>query len=357
VKKIILSRTDNLGDVILTLPMTGFLRKHFPGVKIFFLGKSYTRPLIESCAYVHKFIDWDEIKNNEQKAIEVLRSINADAIVHVFPVHSISRIAMKANIPVRIATTGRWYSWIYSNKLVRMSRRRSDLHEAQLNIRMLEPLGIPVDVRLDELPNWYGYLPFVPFASTNSQIENQQSTIKIDNRQSAIENFPPVTRHPSPVTKIILHPKSKGSAREWGLENYSKLIRLLPAEKYEIFVTGTKDEGDLMRDFLKQHEGRVHDMTGKLTLDQLFDLIDSCDALVAASTGPLHIAAALGKRAIGIYAPMRPIFPKRWAPLGINAVYLCKEEECHDCRKSGDCHCIREITPESVMRVMRGDGG
>ncbi|MGE5424985.1 MAG: glycosyltransferase family 9 protein [Syntrophothermus sp.] len=317
-KKIILSRTDNLGDVILTLPMAGFLKKHLPGCHIIFLGKSYTRPLIERSRFVDAFLDWDELKKNEQKAIDAFRSTGADTIVHVFPVSFISRVAMKAGIKNRIATTGRIYSWFYSNKLVRLTRRRSELHEAQLNIRMLEPLGVPVDIGLNEIPDFYGFTPSH------------------------------VTRHTSPFT-VILHPKSKGSAREWGLENYARLIHLLTPRQYDILVTGTREEGDLMRDFLKQHEDRIKDLTGKLKLSELIDTIDSADALVAASTGPLHIAAALGKVAIGLYAPMRPIFPKRWAPLGKNAVFLCKETECNDCRKSGDCHCIREITPETVV--------
>jgi ADP-heptose:LPS heptosyltransferase len=62
----------------------------------------------------------------------------------------------------------------------------------------------------------------------------------------------------------------------------------------------------------------------------------------------LHIAAALGKKVIGIYAPMRPIFPARWAPLGTNATYLVLDKNCNDCRRSEDCTCIRAITPEQV---------
>lgn len=320
--KIILSRTDNLGDVILTLPMTGFLKEKIPGCHIIFLGKSYTRPIISRCRFIDEFIDWDDLKNDEEKAVSALKATGANAIVHVFPVKSISRIAKKAGIPRRIATTGRIYSWLYSNCLVRMSRRRSKLHEAQLNILMLKALGIPAEARLEEIPRWYGL--------------------------NAIEGF----RKATSKTTVILHPKSKGSAREWGLDNFSSLISLLPPEKYDILVTGTREEGDQMRDFLHHHASRVNDLTGKLTLDELMETIGKADALVAASTGPLHIAAALGKRAIGLYAPMRPIFPERWAPLGSHAVWLAEEKECNDCRKSGDCHCIRGLQPAKVAELL-----
>ena len=61
-KRILISRTDNLGDVILTLPMAGILKKEIPGCYILFLGKAYTRPLIDACEFVDEFLDWDEIR-------------------------------------------------------------------------------------------------------------------------------------------------------------------------------------------------------------------------------------------------------------------------------------------------------
>jgi ADP-heptose:LPS heptosyltransferase len=160
-----------------------------------------------------------------------------------------------------------------------------------------------------------------------------------------------------PRFNLILHPKSKGSAREWGLDNFSRLIALLPEDKFSIYITGTKEEGLLMQDFLRRHEKRVTDLSGKLTLTELISFIDSCDGLVAASTGPLHIAAALGKTAIGLYAPMKPIHPGRWAPLGKDAHSLVLDKSCNDCKKSMDCECIRSIDPGEVAEMLVSSKG
>ena len=54
--RILISRTDSIGDVILTLPVCKILKNYFPQVKIGFLGKSYTRPVIQACSYVDVFI-------------------------------------------------------------------------------------------------------------------------------------------------------------------------------------------------------------------------------------------------------------------------------------------------------------
>jgi ADP-heptose:LPS heptosyltransferase len=374
-KKIIISRTDSIGDVILTLPMTGVLKEYFPGCHISFIGKKYTRPVIEACEHVDQFLDWDEISVSSQftvpssqfaagnqhpassiqhpassiqhpaSSIQHLKTIGADVIIHAFPVKEICRMAKKAGIPLRIATSHRWFTWLYCNKLLHFSRKNSDLHEAQLNLKLLKPLGITRSFSLEEIPGYYGLTNFPPY----SEVDNRQSAVRIRHPVSSIQ-------HPASSNlyqednrfKLILHPKSKGSAREWGLDNYSRLIGLLPEDKFRIFITGTREEGLLMEDFLAQHKNRVTDLTGKLTLSELIGLIDHCDGIVAASTGPLHIAAALGKHAIGLYAPMKPIFPKRWAPLGVNADYLVLDKECSDCRRSMDCQCIRSIKPEDV---------
>jgi heptosyltransferase III len=326
-KAIILSRTDSLGDVILTLPLAGVLKNHFPGIRICFLGKTYTQPLIESCSNIDLFLDWDKISANPdpQARKQVLKNLNADAIVHVFPVREICKLAKDAGIPLRISTSHRWFSFLYCNKLVHFSRRNSDLHEAQLNLKLLDPLGIDEEIPLSRIPSLYG------LTGIRNELPPSLASLVLPDRFN-----------------LILHPRSKGSAREWGTENFSLLIRLLSPDRFRIFITGTQEESATIQEFLIENKGNVIDLTGKMTLPELIAFINACDGIVAASTGPLHIAAALGKRAVGLYAPMRPIFPQRWAPIGTNACFLVLGKSCEKCRHTGDCECIRAIDPKDV---------
>jgi ADP-heptose:LPS heptosyltransferase len=328
VKRIIISRTDNLGDVILTLPMAGILKREFPDSTIIFLGKKYTKPIIDACGNIDEFIDWDEISRRIEDGKWKMENetLNADIMLHVFPVKAIQKLAQKAKIPIRIGTSHRYYSWFYCNKLVHYGRKKSNIHEAQLNFKLLKPLGITREYPASEISCMYGL----------TKIPSSTNILKPDPKRF----------------NLILHPKSKGSAREWGLDNFSKLIDLLPEDRFHISVTGTKEEGELMKDFLFQYRNRVNDMTGKLSLSELLSFINTFDGIVAASTGPLHIAAALGKRAIGLYAPMRPLFPERWAPLGKNSIFVVLDKKCHDCRRSGNCTCIRTILPEEIANIL-----
>ena len=328
-KTIILSRTDSLGDVVLTLPMAGAIKKQEPETRIVFIGKTYSKPLIETSAFIDEFVNYDELlQMNAQQQLQLFKQINAHAIVHVFPNKKIATLAKKAKIPMRIGTSHRTFHLLSCNKLVNLGRKNSDLHEAQLNLKLLKPLGLKTDYSLADIPGFYGFenLPDLP-----ADIEKLISSDKFN---------------------LILHPKSKGSAREWGLENFEHLIKLLPQDKFKVFVSGTKDEGNLMKEFLEQNKNLLTDLTGKLSLSELIGFIGRADGLVAASTGPLHIAAATGIKAIGIFAPMRPIHPGRWKPLGRKADFLVLDKKCDDCKNGGTCECILSITAEQVYNKL-----
>ncbi|MFZ1704970.1 MAG: glycosyltransferase family 9 protein [Saprospiraceae bacterium] len=326
---IIISRTDAIGDVILTLPLVGFLKKLNPNNKIIFLGRTYTKPIIDTCIYVDHFINWDEVNTlTEVDIILTFQRYSPKTILFVFPDKKIAQLAKKAAIPIRVGTAHRWYFWLYANYKPFFSRRNSDLHEAQLNFQLLKPFGeVPV---LDE--------------------KNLHALTGLEKIKQLPENLK-LLIDPKKIN-IVLHPRSRGSSREWGVSNFEKLIHLLPSDRFKLYVTGTNAEGDSMPDLLKNLPDHCVDMTGKLSLDELISFINSCDGIVACSTGPLHIAAVLGKKAIGIYPPMRPLHPGRWKPLGPNVFVFCLEKICNDCKNGGSCNCIAQIQPEEIVKAL-----
>lgn len=325
---IIISRTDSIGDVVLTLPMAGIIKQQLPNSKIIFLGKNYTKDVISLSNHVDEFVSYDDIlKLSEQEQLIAFKKLNATHIIHVFPVKHIAQLAKKAGIKNRIGTTNRLWHWLTCNIKIKLSRKNSNLHEAQLNAKLLAPFNIKTDFSTEELTFFYGF--------TNiPQLEERYLTL-ID----------------SSKTTIIIHPKSKGSAREWGLDNFSKFIEQLPKNSYTVYISGTQQEGELVKELIQKHPEAI-DLTGKLSLQQFIAFINHCDVLIAASTGPLHIASALGKKVIGLFAPMRPIHPGRWKPIGTHANYLVLNKDCSDCRKTMDCHCIREIKTLDVVKLI-----
>lgn len=311
---------------MLTLPLAGLLKQRFPGVHIAFLGRSYTAPVLRCCRHVDEVLTLEELQAaGSTGAVMRLRALNADAVVHVFPQRAVAAWCKAAGIPLRIGTSHRWWHWTTCNARVSFSRKRSDLHEAQLNMKLLAPLGITGTLTTMELATLGGFEAPAPDTTVRALLK-------------------PDRKH------LVLHPGSRGSAVEWGLDRFAALIGVLDPARYQVLLTGTALEAEGYRATLPVRDPIVTDTGGLLSLDQLIQLVGACDALVAASTGPLHIAAAAGKRAIGLFATERPIHPGRWAPIGIDAHALTATGMPPGSDPSRQ---VRAITPEQVLGLLQ----
>jgi heptosyltransferase III len=330
----LISRTDAIGDVVLTLPVAGWLKQQHPGCRVVLIGRRYTAAVAAACPWVDEFLEYNE--KLPGPLLAQLRSYAAAAILHVFPNKLLARLAKEAKIPVRIGTRNRLFHWLTCNRLVALSRRHSPLHEAQLNLQLLAPLGYRQPLALHEVAPLVRLQAAVPLRAELQQLL--------------------ATRQPGQLN-VILHPRSRGSAREWGLAHFGQLARLLHAAGHRVFISGTAAEGEELADWLRENAAFfTADLTGQLELPEFIAFIAAADGLVAGSTGPLHLAAALGRHALGLYPPIRPMHPGRWAPLGPHAGYLVFDRpDCQDCRtQPAACTCIKAIAAvEVAARVAR----
>ncbi|MFM7662725.1 MAG: glycosyltransferase family 9 protein [Bacteroidota bacterium] len=330
-KRIIISRTDSIGDVVLTFPMCAWIKYNFPKSELIYLCKEYTKPIIESCSVIDKFISWDEIQQMpSSKKLIFFRELQADTIIHVFPNKDIAALAKKAKITNRIGTSHRIFHFLTCNYKVNFSRKKSDLHEAQLNFKLLRPFG------LNNIPSFEN----ISKNTTYWNVENQNLPEEIDEFVHSQKNI------------VILHPKSQGSAKEWPLANYIDLAMELADNKNLIIFTGTENEGKLFRSKIPTNSA-ILDSTGKLSLKQLIFLISKSSSLVACSTGPLHIAGLCGIQAIGLFSSRRPIHPGRWRPLGSLSKAIVFDPDCNSCKKEKECSCIENISVDLVSTEIK----
>jgi ADP-heptose:LPS heptosyltransferase len=323
--KIIISRTDSIGDVILTLPLCVWLKKQFPQTELVFLGRTYTKDIIACFDVVDTFLNFDDFSSLPTS--ERIARLKADCIIHVFPNREIAALSKKAKIPMRIGTAHRIFHLLTCNYRLNFSRKQSLLHESQLNFELLKPLGLnetPIFDSMFQSLNHFN-IPLVSLPTEFSGIDFSNT--------------------------IILHPKSQGSALEWSLEKYIELAQVLVQQKKTVIFTGTENEGKEFSAILPVHP-QIIDSSGKLNLKQLILLISSCDALVACSTGPYHIAGISGIKAIGLFSPRKPIHPGRWRALGDKSVALVFDSSCSNCKKGKACSCIENISVQSVLSAI-----
>lgn len=322
-KHIILSRTDNIGDVILTLPMAVAIKKAMPDCKISMLARNYVKDIILSKPEIDDFISWDELQEcDENEAIKTLAQ--ADTLIHVFPNRKIAQLAKKAKIKTRIGSLRKLYHLTTCNRWSTFSRSKSDLHEAQLNLKMLKTIGLPDNYSLEQI--------------------RSMVAIKAQPMSQTVEALFSQTKF-----NLVLHPLSNGNGREWPLSYFKQLVDGLPKDRFQIIITGTQaEQARLAQAGLLN--GETIDAVGHLKLSEFISLLANSDGVVIGSTGPLHIASALGTPTLGLFAPDRSAGPHRWAGIGLHTDNITCEtqgfcqEKCHNT----DCACMRAIEVTQV---------
>lgn len=326
-KTVLISRTDSIGDVVLTLPMCVWLKQQFPSCKIVFLGNNYTKSVLKCLPEIDQILSWNDFQDMPPaQQVSTLKELNIEAFVHVFPNKAIASLAKKAKIPYRIGTSHRSFHLLSCNVRLNFSRKKSNFHESQLNFELLKPFGI------QDLPD----LNVVSSLLKNFKVDKKALPTTIEEALKTNKK------------KIILHPKSQGSALEWPIEKYIQLANELLEKGHAVFFTGTQQEGDVFRTLIPKHENS-YDTTGLFTLDELIYFISQCDSLVACSTGPLHLAGILGLRSVGLFSPKRPIHPGRWKALGNKVEILVFDENCPACKQKKACDCIINIAVKDVF--------
>lgn len=326
-KSILISRTDSIGDVVLTLPLCIWIKATFPDCKLLFLGNSYTKPVLSCLPEIDEILCWDEFEAlPPAMREEKLKALNIDVCLHVFPKKEIAALVKKVKIEQRIGTSHRAFHLLTCNVRLNFTRKNSALHEAQLNFNLCKPFGLEVIPALDELST-----------SLNKAF------------QAPAEILP--AEFASLKGAIILHPKSQGSAVEWPVEKYIALANSLIEHGETVVFSGTEKEGLLFRSQIPQHP-RCIDLTGRVNLSQFIAFIAQSKALVACSTGPYHLAGILGIHAIGLFSPRKPIHPGRWKALGPLSKALEFDPNCQLCSKGKPCSCSEKITVEKVLETL-----
>ncbi len=327
-KRIIISKTNQIGDVLFALPIASAIKKIAPRAKVIFLARQYTRALIEQYQDVDEFADWElMIAKGETNAVNELKKLNADIIIHVYPQKIIAKCAKKAKIKVRIGTNRRHFHWFYCNKFITLARKHTSLHESELDMKFCSVLGDNHQYTKQDIID---LLKFKPFD----------------------KSFPSFKLLSPNKFNLILHPKTRGQHIEWPPKHFAALISMLDPEKYSIFITGIKAEGDAIRDVIIEPYPHVVDLTQNMGLEELIHFIAHCDGMICASTGPVHIAAALGLQTLGLYAPIKPFDATRWGPIGSQAEVLSLKESCDLCRTGQKCLCVAEIRPQQVYHII-----
>jgi ADP-heptose:LPS heptosyltransferase len=250
----------------------------------------------------------------------IIKNKGFDAAIALFPEYRLGKALKSAGIPLRAGIAYRWYSPLF-NYRHREHRKHNIKHEVEYNLSLTYAV-------FRDAGSWEEYLQPDDIFPLNLRIpEGVKDTVE---------------RHLKSLDtgmKIVaIHPGGGGSAHRWPVERYCEVASYLAhSSDVQLIVTGNQGEADLCREVIDAG-GQAVNMCGKLSLVELAEAFRHCDLLVTNSTGPLHLARAVGTNVLGLFPHDHAMSPVRWGPYGLPRNVLMPPHG----------QLMTELTPENV---------
>jgi lipopolysaccharide heptosyltransferase II len=149
---------------------------------------------------------------------------------------------------------------------------------------------------------------------------------------------------------VGIHPGTSdfGRFKRWPVERHAEVARRM-AEKLHArtLVTWGRGERPLAQRLVRLSGGTAV-LAPPTTLTQLAEVIGRLDLFIASDTGPLHLAAILGKPVVAILGPKDPII---YGPYGSTSIIVRKNLDCSPCtkRRCSRMDCIMKIEAREVF--------
>lgn len=154
---------------------------------------------------------------------------------------------------------------------------------------------------------------------------------------------------------VALAPGSVGEAKRWPVAYYAETAKQLAQGGTEVWIVGGPDEKPFAKEILEHAGQGVRDFTGGKLSDGVIAL-SLANAVVANDSGLLHVSAALGVPAIGMFGPTDPA---KWAPINPVADIITHEPllDCQFCMQYvcplQHHNCMREIPASRVVESVQ----
>ena len=323
-ERILLVRTDRIGDVVLTTPMAALLKARFPGISVDMATRRYAMGAARISA------DIDDVLNGDLPLFAFAKDIRRrrySAAVMVHPELKGALALALAGVKLRIGTGYRaWSPLLLTHRVMR--HRGTDRHEALLNAELLIAFGIEANE-----------IPAPNLAASERGIAFAEKALAESKR---------------PI--VVFHPGSGGSVLRCSPRIFGEAARALVADGFGVVVTGGEGDFDFVDEFLESAGGGVLNLAGKTDFEQLTGILAAADIFVAQGTGPLHIAAGFGTPVAGIYPPSRRTGPDRWRPLGSESRIIRPDlPECQRCigARCRYFNCMDLILPEGIVKAVK----
>lgn len=327
--KILILKPSSLGDVVQALPVLRLIKQHLPASEIYWWLDADLVPLLEGdpdLAGIIPFhrkrwrspLRWPEAWRN----LQAIRGLAFDWVIDLQSLARSGVVAWLANggLTVGLDDPREGARGFYD---VVASRASYHTHAADWYLSVLPLLGVPIHWNFD----WLRARPAVAAAI---------------HRKWPLEG----------ARWILLQPGARWPNKRWPAEYFGELVRLFAGRnEFRFAILGSLSERDLGQAITSANPAQCLDLTGQTSLPEMIEWIRFCEVMVTNDSGPMHVAAALGKPIVAIFGPTEP---RRTGPYGQIEQVMQLKLPCVPCLKD-ECayerplECLRAISPATIQ--------
>ena len=313
---VLIVQTAFLGDVVLTLPLIDALYQHFPGAHIDVLTVPANALVLQNQPWLDTVIAYD--KRGTQRGLRgfctVVSQVRARRYDLVLAPHRSLRTALLvacSGSPRRLGFSHWLTRWAYTATVPRPVKG----HEIERTLHLLTALGLPV----------------LPSAARLKLCVSPAA------RRRAASYFIRAGVGSEDVV-VGLVPGSQWGTKRWPAERFAALIDHLagmPGLRCALF--GGPQDRPIAEAILASCTAPVLDLIGQTPLQELAAYLERCAVVVSNDTGPMHIAAAVGRPIVALFGPTTP--DMGFAPYGVPWEEASVALACRPCHAHGPQRC------------------
>lgn len=338
VKRILVIKLRAIGDVVLSTIVIANLRAAFPGATLHFLTEAMCREVVSG----HP--DLDEVIVLDRKAMGKLgprgqfaahlaflrriRRARYDLVFDFFGNPRSALITRWSGARWRVGYDFRMRRFAYN---VVVPSRANELHEAEWHLDALTHAGIDTPFR---------HLAVIPGAAAEAMAAAFWREAGLTGRQVIALNF-----------------SGGWAAKRWPIDRFAELAGLL-AGRHAVAILIIWGPGELEQAQQLAAAAAVPvTLIPAVGLAELAALLARVDLMVSTDSGPMHIAAAMGTRCVGLFGPTNY---RLQGPYGVgHRVVVKRGLECLGCNRTACSHvsCMAGLTTAAVLEEVEAAMG